>query len=1192
MEWSEHKQRFVEQSPAPPPMIDVEIGVISLDGTLKKKLVAGARSCADSGCQTSTAGSDLLKDLNVKPEELLHTKHGILGITDSQLNVIGALTTEIRYQNAVSRQLLYIATNVKGVYLSETALKDLKVLPEGFPSAVSSMSTNASVRAKDPTDECRCLPRSSAPERPVGVPFPPTEQNKSKLKRWLIEAFASSGFNTCSHQKLCVMSGKPMDIVFKSDEEPYAVHTPIPIPRNWKERVKQEIDRDVRLGIIEPVPQGTPVKWCARMVVTPKKDGAPRRTVDLQRLKSATRRETHFTQTPFSIVSSAPKNSLKTVLDAWNGYHSLKLTENAKEATTFITEWGRYRYCRAPMGFHASGDAYTRRFDDITAGFERVSRCVDDSLLTDTSIEEAFYHTFDYLKLCSDNGIVFNEGKFVFAEEEVEFAGFIVTMDGYHPPTRITDAISGFPVPKSLTDTRAWFGLVNQVNYALAQCGMMAPFRELLLKNKRFYWDETLDRLFQNSKEKIVSLVKDGIKTFEMNRPTCLTTDWSKIGIGFTLCQKHCGCQKPWTPLCGNGHWKIVQAGSRFTTPSESRYSPPEGEALAVVYGLKQCRNFIMGAPKLLIAVDHKPLTRIFNHRALETIENPRLLRMKEKTMMYDFEIIHVPGKSNAAADAASRYPSKLCYIAMSRDNEPLGLEESSRAYAVMQSARLPSSVSWEDVNEEAKVDKESVTLKEIIQTGFPKCKELLPEFVRYFWPMKDDLYIIEDVVFKGRKMLIPRKLRPEVFKGLHASHQGSSTMALNARERLFWPNLLADLKITREMCRECTTNAPSQREEGLIITTGMEYPFQQVATDLCKSGGHTYLIYADRLSGWTEIEKLTTPNLRQVQRCMLRWFRTYGVPEEIASDGGPPYNAAEYDKFLRTWKIRKRLSSAYYPQSNGRAEAAVKSMKRILLNNIGDRSGDINTEEISRALLNQRNTPRESTELAPSEILFGKKIRDHLPSKLKELKGEWVIARQAREINSLKQMTSTNKSRKELPPLAVGDSVVVQNQTGNSPLKWSNTGTVVEAKPHRQYKIMVDGSRRLTLRNRRFVKKVLPSLRNHVLPPDIPFQAMVRADPPSAGRNKDVEPVADTSMTEDVEHSRSAPPVREIVTPEVHSITVSPVQHVSAREEGHTSPNILSERRSERKSVTFTDGEPRRSRRTTKGKAPKKLNL
>jgi hypothetical protein len=125
-----------------------------------------------------------------------------------------------------------------------------------------------------------------------------------------------------------------------------------------------DLDRDVRLGIIEPVPPGTPTVWCSRMVVVPKKDGSPRRTVDLQPLNAAT-----YRATPYCInqASLAPPETRKTVLDAWNGYHSLRLSAAIRDATTFITEWGRYRYLRAPQGFHAAGDGYTQCFDDITA---------------------------------------------------------------------------------------------------------------------------------------------------------------------------------------------------------------------------------------------------------------------------------------------------------------------------------------------------------------------------------------------------------------------------------------------------------------------------------------------------------------------------------------------------------------------------------------------------------------------------------------------------------------------------------------------------------------------------------------------------------------------------------------------------------------------------------------------------------
>merc|ERR1712015_148308 len=125
-----------------------------------------------------------------------------------------------------------------------------------------------------------------------------------------------------------------------------------------------------------------------------------------------------------------------------------------------------------------SGDAYTRRFDDITSEFERVSRCVDDSLLWNDDVEGSFWHAFDYIKHCADNGIIFNPEKFIFAAEICDFAGFEVTMDGYRPTKKILEAITSFPMPGNISDMRSWFGLVNQCAYAFAQTEQMSPFRD------------------------------------------------------------------------------------------------------------------------------------------------------------------------------------------------------------------------------------------------------------------------------------------------------------------------------------------------------------------------------------------------------------------------------------------------------------------------------------------------------------------------------------------------------------------------------------------------------------------------------------------------------------------------------------------------------------------------------------------
>ena len=1087
---------FVPEKPATPPKMGVEVTVMH---AAHKKFGAkwkGSRvgisdakaleAIADTGCQTCTIGMDAIARLC--PEEyLIPTRHRIVGITDASLAIAGIVFLRIRGPSGTeTRQTVYVSKNVKGFYLSESALKELGAIDEHFPATSQSNVSRAQAgpALQQEEDDCSCTPRTATPDRPDTLPFAPTPENIPRLKEWLLQEFAASAFNTCAHQTLQTMTGAPVKVRFKDGAVPHAVHTPIPVPHHWKKQVKADIDRDVRLGIIEPVPQGTPTEWCSRMVVASKKDGTARRTVDLQQLNKATTRETHHTPSPFNLVSTIPTQTRKTVLDAWNGYHSLPLSDEAREATTFITEWGRYRYCRAPMGFHASGDAYTRRFDDITNGVPRVVRIVDDSLIWDPKddISASFWHAFDYIKLCADNGVVFNRDKFQFAEETVDFAGFEVHVEGFRPPKGIIAAIEQFPAPRNITDIRSWFGLVNQVSYAFAQAEVMTPFRELLASKKRvFYWDEELSRVFEQSKQQIIESVREGVRTFEIDRPTCLATDWSQQGVGFSLTQKHCECREDNDPNCGGGHWKVIFAGSRFTKEAESRYAPIEGEALALVHGLKSCRMFVLGNPNLTVVVDHKPLIKIFNDRTLDTIDNPRILCLKEKALMYQFEIRHIAGEANCTADWMSRNP-----LADSRDEAEDPTEPSSTAYATRQGDDIES-VTWARVNESAACDEECVTLVKAITDGFPDTRDDLPQELRYYWPLREEMYVIGNVPFKGRKMLIPAALRGRVLEGLHTAHQGVTGMQANARERFFWPGLDAAIRQLRAQCKQCNENAPSQPSETMMLSQPPEFPFQHVVTDFAEIEGHDFLVYADRYSGWLEVAKLHNKTWKAVHQIFLEWF-AYGVPEEISCDGGPPFSSLAFKDFLTRWEIRRRQSSAYYPQSNGRAEAAVKSARRILLGNINPVSGKLDTEEAARAFLTYRNTPLQDTGMSPAMTLYGRPIRDHLPWGRPNMRAEWQVVADAREAAGAKRQLRSDPriTDREMEPLSCGDTVQVQNQKGNKPLKWYATGKVAECLPNRQYSILIDGSRRVTLRNRKFLRKIDPVCRRQRVAPEI----------------------------------------------------------------------------------------------------------
>ena len=128
----------------------------------------------------------------------------------------------------------------------------------------------------------------------------------------------------------------------------------------------------------------------------------PRRTADLQPLNAVLARQTHHTPSPFHQAASVPHHTKKTVCDAWNGYHSIPIREEDRYLTQFITPWGRYQYCSAPQGYIAAGDVYTRRFDDIISDIPNKTKCVDDTLLWASNIEENFHQTCKFLTRCGD----------------------------------------------------------------------------------------------------------------------------------------------------------------------------------------------------------------------------------------------------------------------------------------------------------------------------------------------------------------------------------------------------------------------------------------------------------------------------------------------------------------------------------------------------------------------------------------------------------------------------------------------------------------------------------------------------------------------------------------------------------------------------------------------------------------------
>ena len=145
--------------------------------------------------------------------------------------------------------------------------------------------------------------------------------------------------------------------------------------------------------------------------------------------------------------------------------------------------------------------------------------------------------------------------------------------------------------------------------------------------------------------------------------------------------------------------------------------------------------------------------------------------------------------------------------------------------------------------------------------------------------------------------------------------------------------------------------------------------------------------------------------------------------------------------------------------------------------------SGSLNCDKFSRAILEYRNTPCRDLGVSPSNILFGRNLKDHLPSTTDNLKvrREWRFDRDMREQALAVKFAELEKNLGggawKLPDLDVGDMVQIQNQRGNDPKRWNKSGKIVEKLDYDQYLVKVDGGGRLTRRNRRFLKKIISTL-------------------------------------------------------------------------------------------------------------------
>ena len=485
---------------------------------------------------------------------------------------------------------------------------------------------------------------------------------------------------------------------------------------------------------------------------------------------------------------------------------------------------------------------------------------------------------------------------------------------------------------------------------------------------------------------------------------------------------------------------------------------------------------FLSGLQHFKVITDHNPLIPILNSHRLDEIDN-RLQRLRAKLMAFNFTAVWCKGSTNKAPDALSRSPVlEPCHedalAECDEENRPdLSISELRALYGEGES----ESIRLQELRSQAAQDEEYQQLKEVILNGFPNHRGELNESCKRYWQVRHSLTIDEDLIVFGCRLLIPRQMRKSVLNQLHEAHQGAVRTKQRARLTVYWPGIDNDIDSTVLSCTQCQDHLPSNTKEPMISKPKPARPFQEIAADFCHHAGRNYLVLVDCYTDWPTIvpmgKDISSAHLIAAVREL---FSRTAVPDTFWSDGGPQFTSKQFHQFSATWGFRHQVSSPYYPQSNGKAKATVKSMKKIIRASWNGRH--LEEEKLCRALLQYRNTPSTKDGQSPAQKLYGHPIQDILPAHGRSFAPEWQHSMDKVEHKTRatleKASSYYNQRAHSLPDIHKGTHVAVQNPKTKL---WDTYGVVISIGPHRQYHVKT-ASGNVLKRNRRFLRRRIPA--------------------------------------------------------------------------------------------------------------------
>ena len=844
-------------------------------------------------------------------------------------------------------------------------------------------------------------------------------------------------------------------------------HTVKMPPLNCQKAVDKCLDTEIANGVIRPVTRPMPSLF--RPVYVYKQDGRIRLTVNFQNLPLK-RPNAAYPSIQDLLLRIPNGNVIYAKLDILSAFSQLPLSERSQAYTCFNTHRGRFCYNVLPQGTRISPDIWNAFAASIFPD-ELCLRLADDLLLWGTSKSELFEKIRKILHICRKHNVIVSKKKFQISDTVI-FGGYKISPLGIAIDPEKIEAIKNFKIPQGIRDVRSLVGLINQFQTVAPDISQMCkPIRDLLKKNVKFEFGATQLAALNQLKKCLTTPPTLGF--FDPEGETEIWADGSNLGLGFVMFNTN---QK--------GQKRLITCGSRSLSPTEQRWSTSEKEFLSIRFALQRCKPYIFGLKKpVTVYSDHSPLSQVMK-KSLNDIGNPRLYRIREQLLQYNFKIFYKPGSVMHIADYLSRNPL------WKFDKFPNEFDQELIAPGQTFYLHYTQKLTMAEISDAAKLDANYQKIVKALKDGVDTPKDLpsnhparlystewknLSLFSDYSKSefsvneeMKPKNPIVDIIVLNNKRILLPEgPIREKWKEVIHQQHCGIVLTLKLARSLYFFHGMSEVVKKLVENCEECTKHLPSLPTLPSTFTPEMLTANEQIGIDLFEFNKVHYLIIACKYSGYIVIYRLHSMTTNALIEKLDDYRFKYGDPRIIRCDGARYFVSEEFMQWAKALDIKVEVSSSFNQSSNGTAESNVKKAKKLL--SICNGNFKNFTERLR--LLNM--TPR-SDSYVPSTLFFGRVLRGNLPS-LPETHAVDLPA--AKRISQEKHdflKKKYRKIKKRIVPkldLNVGDKVLVQELVGFKPGKWTNKAEIVKYRESdRSYVIRMENGK-LLMRNRRYLR-------------------------------------------------------------------------------------------------------------------------